>query len=316
MTVTGTLETQLNGLVASFNGADLVNKYDSGSFLLVYNYPVSVNLVGTQLRVPGSGEDFITGNITKLTYSEITLSPSLTFHEKLEFSEINFDATTMFDLISRTSTTATGTFDISNFRLFLSQQEWTIQGSDEADIIEQTAHFQLNGNDVIRTDNGSDRVAAGNGSDKIFGGKGKDTLDGQSGKDKLSGGSGNDHLLGGNGNDRLSGDNGQDQLYGGHGRDKLLGGKGNDNLSGGKGNDQLTGGAGADEFVFSKGGGADTIRDFDLSQDQIRINRGASEFSDLEITQTGDTAMINFANVSITLRGIDADDLTADLFIF
>ena len=60
---------------------------------------------------------------------------------------------------------------------------------------------------------------------------------------------------------------GDDELYGGEGNDELIGGTGDDTLQAGSGNDFLTGGEGADTFIFKLGEtGADTIRDFNLSE--------------------------------------------------
>lgn len=68
-----------------------------------------------------------------------------------------------------------------------------------------------------------------------------------------------------------------DALYGFGGADNIKGNGGNDILAGGKGDDMLYGGTGSDIFVFNKGDGHDTIRDFDadgggLNQDYIDAN--------------------------------------------
>jgi Ca2+-binding RTX toxin-like protein len=138
---------------------------------------------------------------------------------------------------------------------------------------------------------------------------GKDNLDGGKGNDILKGGGGNDKLVGGTGS-------GKDTLYGGGGNDTLKGGGGRDVLRGDKGDDTLDGGGGADRFVFKRGDGSDTINNFNTSQDLIQIGRGASEFDDLTITQSGSDVEVTFANVSITLDGLDVADLTSDLFLF
>jgi VCBS repeat-containing protein len=113
--------------------------------------------------------------------------------------------------------------------------------------------------------NGDDLIAGTAGEDVISGGNGNDNLSGLDGHDLLSGGNGNDILSGGGGNDRLYGDNGNDVLFGGDGRDVL---------SGGNGNDVLSGGAGADVFQFGKGGGNDTITDFDTALDRLHLDDG------------------------------------------
>ena len=121
--------------------------------------------------------------------------------------------------------------------------------------------------------------------------------------------SGGDKLIGGPGG-------GNDTLYGGGGNDNLKGGRGNDVLRGDKGDDTLDGGGGADRFVFKRGDGSDTINNFNTGQDHIQIGRGASDFSGLTITQSGSDVEVTFANVSITLDGLDVADVTSDLFLF
>ncbi|HEX8388420.1 MAG TPA: pre-peptidase C-terminal domain-containing protein [Sphingomonas sp.] len=107
---------------------------------------------------------------------------------------------------------------------------------------------------------GDDRISGGNADDKLFG----DARDGTGpgGNDNLSGGNGLDTLDGGAGNDTLDGGNDNDTLLGGAGADSLSGGNGNDVLTGGLGDDALRGGNGNDRFVFTAGGGIDTILDF------------------------------------------------------
>ncbi len=113
--------------------------------------------------------------------------------------------------------------------------------------------------------NGNDVIATGAGEDFLYGGNGNDTLSGNGGHDLLAGDNGNDRLFGGDGNDILLGGNGNDQLDGGAGRD---------NLHGGNGNDRMSGGEGADSFWFARGGGNDTILDFDVAEDRLVLTDG------------------------------------------
>jgi Ca2+-binding RTX toxin-like protein len=83
--------------------------------------------------------------------------------------------------------------------------------------------------------------------------------------ERITLGSGNDTVLGGTGNDSVDGGAGNDLLSGGAGNDTLAGGLGNDILSGGTGNDTLTGGGGNDVFSFIRGGGADFVSDFSVT---------------------------------------------------
>jgi VCBS repeat-containing protein len=100
------------------------------------------------------------------------------------------------------------------------------------------------------------------------------SLSGGNGSDTLVGTGGEDRLDGGNGNDVLNGLGGHDLLLGGNGTDTLNGGSGNDVLAGGNGNDLLIGGSGADTFRFGRGGGSDTILDFDTNADHLQLEPG------------------------------------------
>ncbi len=97
---------------------------------------------------------------------------------------------------------------------------------------------------------------------------------GGNGHDNLSGTGGEDLLLGGNGGDVLQGLGGHDRLFGQNGVDSLFGGDGNDTLGGGNGDDILAGGDGSDGFFFARGGGKDTILDFDVANDRILLDEG------------------------------------------
>jgi Ca2+-binding RTX toxin-like protein len=104
------------------------------------------------------------------------------------------------------------------------------------------------------------RVLQGTELDESLSGtSGNDVIDAGAGDDTVNGGAGNDTLNGGVGSDALNGNDGDDLLQGGVGNDVLSGGAGNDVLEGGAGNDRLDGGDGDDVYVFSRGGGQDTI---------------------------------------------------------
>ena len=106
------------------------------------------------------------------------------------------------------------------------------------------------------------------------------TLIGDDNDNILKGHHGNDILKGNGGNDTLYGRNGDDKLYGDEGDDALNGGSGNDILEGGKGNDKLNGEYGDDTYVYSKGDGNDTIRDWQGSNTLIfkDINKNEVDF--------------------------------------
>ncbi|MBC6438307.1 MAG: hypothetical protein GDA52_09285 [Rhodobacteraceae bacterium] len=176
-------------------------------------------------------------------------------------------------------------------------------------------------NDTLTGDAGANRLDGGDGDDVLNGGLEADTLHGDAGNDSLRGDGGDDALHGGADDDTLVGGAGNDALHGGAGNDSLSGNTGNDTLDGGAGNDTLTGSAGADHFRFlESGSGADTITDFDASQgDKIILDEGAfANFAAVQAAASGDTdAVINLGSESsITITGIAASALTADMFMF
>ena len=145
-------------------------------------------------------------------------------------------------------------------------------------------------------------------------------------------GAGDDRMFGRGGNDRLFGREGDDVLGGGGGDDRLSGGAGNDRIIGNSGDDALTGGEGADEFVFGFRFGFDRVGDFEVGTDTLVFDsvRGAGgemvdSFDDLLITQSGPTTFIRIdtnddgvadSAETVQLNFIDADELTADDFLF
>lgn len=207
------------------------------------------------------------------------------------------------------------------------------------------------GNDRLYGHRGADRLIGNTGDDRLSGGSGRDVLIGNSGADRvlggrnddrlygnadadvLSGGHGDDRLFGGQGADRLHGHHGQDRLFGGSGHDSLRdwagasllnGGRGHDFLTagagadtliGGTGNDRLVGGRDADVFVFARGDGSDSIRDFDFGADIIRID--ARNFAALTIERDGTATVINYGNGdSIRLDRVRPEDVSASDFEF
>ncbi|MCU0545855.1 MAG: calcium-binding protein [Oscillatoriaceae cyanobacterium Prado104] len=140
------------------------------------------------------------------------------------------------------------------------------------------------------------------------GGPGDDTVIGNNGSDTLRGNRDNDSITGGGGNDFL---------YGGRGNDYLEGGDGDDLVSGEFGNDFLIGGAGRDRFVLESGGGADTIADFNNSQDVIGLSRGLT-FAQIRITQGADGALISIpvtGEILANVAGVSASSLSRPNFV-
>ena len=138
-----------------------------------------------------------------------------------------------------------------------------------------------------------------------------------------------DVIYGNADDNHIYGDDGNDWVWGAAGDDNLSGGDGSDVLVGGAGNDEFQGGLGeADAFVISANGtnGNDYLTDFEIGIDKVfvEIGFGIDEFSDLtiETTQHGDaiaylTGDFPDGNLgSIAFESIDANQLTADDFVF
>lgn len=160
--------------------------------------------------------------------------------------------------------------------------------------------------------NSADTLFGKSTADFIEGLKGRDDIQGRGGKDTLLGGQGADSLNGGKGNDRLFGNGGQDTLLGGNGKDRLFGGSGADLLDGGRGKDVFNGGRGTDTFVLREGDGRDTVRDFVLGEDLLLIDASIGGFDDLTITDDEGDALISYTGGSMTLRDVDASEITED----
>ncbi|GGA24360.1 calcium-binding protein [Neptunicoccus cionae] len=203
------------------------------------------------------------------------------------------------------------------------------EGGAMDDFIESGAgndrNFGGNGNDFLyggKGDDtqfggrGGDTLDGGSGDDTLFGGSGKDAIDGGAGADSISGDGGNDRINGGRGNDNIEGGSGKDRLEGGAGDDTIDGGSGQDTITGGSGDDQLSGGKGADTFEFfavgKKGQGTDTITDFDVDADMIRLN-GVPETA-IEFVEEDGNLLLAHPRGIIILEGLDLSD-TPDLNI-
>ena len=121
----------------------------------------------------------------------------------------------------------------------------------------------------------------------------------------LQGTSSNDgNLRGYASNDTINGGLGDDKLYGEGGDDKLYGGLGNDLLDGGTGNDYLDGGAGSDTYLFSRGGGQDTIYDADSSlgvTDIVQFQPGIAH-DQLWFSQSGTHLTISVIGTSDSVK--------------
>jgi len=133
-----------------------------------------------------------------------------------------------------------------------------------------------------------------------------DILVGDATNEYLAGGAGNDSIEGGGGNDSMFGNDGSDTLYGGTGDDILTGGTGNDDMHGGESNDTLTGGAGHDIFVFRVDDGHDTITDFNVQEDRLRLI--GAERNDIDVSVSNGNTTITYGQTVITLEGVEMDE--------
>ncbi|WP_417729406.1 calcium-binding protein [Roseovarius sp.] len=181
--------------------------------------------------------------------------------------------------------------------------------------------------EIIMGTNQPDNIEAGGGPQEIYGLNGGDLVQAGGGPDKVTGGNGADHLFGEGGPDMLRGGNGPDTLEGGHGMDTL------------------TGGNGPDTFVFASpqdvpghgecdDGRRETITDFDLDIDVFDVSAlhldgfsSGPETYHVWAEQVGENSMVYIdtngslagdhpAEMGILLLDVDADQLSADHFIF
>lgn len=138
-----------------------------------------------------------------------------------------------------------------------------------------------------------------NSDDHLNGTPDRDYIDGQGGNDWLSGGAGADDVQGNKGNDVLSGGDGDDFLYGDEGNDNLFGNQGNDN------------------FIFTSGGGKDTVRDFTMG-DKLHVADGINNTNIHTVANVvdhvhavgPDTTVVDLGKGnSITLSNVNANDV-------
>lgn len=115
-----------------------------------------------------------------------------------------------------------------------------------------------------------------------------------------------------------------DTIIAGDLRDQtIVGGGGNDTIIGGAGNDTITGGLGDDAFGFVGGANTHTtITDFSAGDSILIDIEGVSSIEDLKamlvsVDTSGGNLTATFTDgSSITLVGVSADEITADLFSF
>jgi len=189
------------------------------------------------------------------------------------------------------------------------EEVFPTEGTDHSNLI-----WAGPGDDLVSGGSFSDIIGGGSGDDNILAYSGNDIVYGGSGDDIISGNDGDDILFGGAGADRVYGGAGDDDLYSGAGHDVVSGGAGNDTLWGGSGDDSFTGGEGADTFSFARTGN-DTITDFDVNEDILRLSNTATDFtsaSDVSAaaTEQNDGLMIDLGEGnSVFLDGLSLSDI-------
>ncbi|WP_422370452.1 VCBS domain-containing protein [Hoeflea sp.] len=111
----------------------------------------------------------------------------------------------------------------------------------------------------------------------------------------------------------ITGTGGNDLLAGGAGNDVLNGGEGDDILIGGDDDDQLQGGLGSDTFIYTVGGGVDTIiggEDAPSTEtDRVEIIGTGTVNESIRVTFTGNEAFVVDTNGSGAPNEITASEI-------
>lgn len=116
-----------------------------------------------------------------------------------------------------------------------------------------------------------------------------------------------ENIIGGKKRDHLQGDAGDNYLKGRGGKDILRGGEGNDTLRGD---------GAKDTFVFGDNGGTDTIEDFDIGTDIIKIKDHVGGFGGLSISNSGGDLEVVYDGGTILLQGMAGEVLSGSDFVF
>ncbi|KNG92231.1 calcium-binding protein [Pseudaestuariivita atlantica] len=295
MTVSGDLNARITQFQTAFDGG--IARGSGSSMSVSSGASATVALSGSGLSVASSGSTFINGTVNEMVLQELDLNNIPDFFIWLTISDISESGANLFELIERTSTTATGRFDEAYFADFLAGEDWAITGEDGDDTIAPGVEISLGRNDTIDGGAGDDSLDGGAGRDVVLGGTGNDTIV-AAGSDDVDAGADDDLILadrtmdgsvdGGADSDTLrllaSADGvavdlaagtfgaggtvagievvealgtGDDTLTGDDGANRLLADGGADLLQGGAGIDTLQGGDGDD--TLDGGAGADVL---------------------------------------------------------
>ena len=193
------------------------------------------------------------------------------------------------------------------------------------------------GNDTLTGNAGDDQLIGGPGNDALFGGAGNDTLDGGRGRDTLFGHRGNDIYRIDDANDQAvelrnegtdtilstmtftlsehiehlsligtlpsnaTGNHLANVIIGNDSANRLFGSGGNDTLDGKRGNNVLSGGSGQDSFAFTSSDSINTITDFTVADDTIRLDNAV-------FTALSPTSRLPSSYFRVGPAAIDSDD--------
>ena len=111
---------------------------------------------------------------------------------------------------------------------------------------------------------------------------------------EITTGNGDNVIYTGNGNNAITTGSGDDIIKTGDGQDKIYAGDGDDIINAGKGDDHIEGGEGSDTYIFSRGDGADTIKEkeYRLSgENTIKFITDIVQ-EDVQIKRQGDNIII------------------------
>ncbi|MEM1198713.1 MAG: calcium-binding protein [Pseudomonadota bacterium] len=330
-----------NDIVFGYNGNDVLFGQDGNDYLNGGN--------GNDILNGGDGDDELiggSGNDTLISGKGTDILNGGTGSDTVSYADR--DAGVHVDLVQgEGSWQASGDSYISIENVVGTDFRDEIKGNDVANVINAGGGRDTirdgGGNDTVYAGAGDDIMHAGEGADKYYGGSGSDSLrfyDSEEGVtvDLVNGtGSGGyaegdvydsiENVAGGQGDDTLIGNDADNRLSGGHGSDVIHDGAGDDILVG----DfdvcgPLFGDAYADTFVFSGGEDEehDIIRDFAPGVDTIDFSQ-ADEFfgfddltngGDRYMEQVGNDTVIVYYDHTLTLQGVNMDDLSPDDFIF
>ena len=265
----------------SGSGEGLFNNVNLGDFGIVENFELTAS--SENLSNLGLAEDVIIDDIPlagiAFDIEDFTGTGELTSLSGFQITPLNLD-----DSIS----SADGSIDI----LAVGHNSLA---TAESNLNDFTPKFGTVDRDTIEVEDSNELIFTGDADDLI------DAI-GSNGGNRIYAGSGNDTTILGTG-DRVVGAEGDDLFF---------------TTSGG--NNTITGGEGADRFWIATAetpDAANTITDFALGEDILRIAGLGISFEDIDLAKIENNTLIsaNGSDLAI-LQGIDANNLSADNFDF